>query len=198
MTKTAYAAHRRVDKSRVSQWLKAGQIGPEALDGEGRRSRIIVAVADQHLAERLDPDQRFGANGLKPAKPEPEQPPLTPVQTAESAIVAEKLQQAQFNTRKLAREEGVAEGRYVRAEDARYQLGENGARIMQVIEGGVPDLAMAVAVEFSIDARQVRHVLQKELRNVRAKAAKLFRKAGADAPATVDDVVAEPEAMGHA
>lgn len=64
MTKTEFSRHCKVDKSRVSQWLKAKQIGPHCLIGEGRNAKIDVDLALADLRKKLDVDQRFGLNGL--------------------------------------------------------------------------------------------------------------------------------------
>ena len=64
MLKSEFAARCGVTKSRVSQWLRAGQIGPEALVGAGRSAKLDAAVALAHLRERLASDERFGLNGL--------------------------------------------------------------------------------------------------------------------------------------
>ena len=60
MLKSEFAARCGVTKSRVSQWLRAGQIGPEALVGAGRSAKLDAAVALAHLRERLASDERFG------------------------------------------------------------------------------------------------------------------------------------------
>jgi hypothetical protein len=64
MLKSEFAKRCNVHKSRVSQWLKAGQIGPEALVGTGRGAKLDSAVALAQLKLRLAVDERFGLNGL--------------------------------------------------------------------------------------------------------------------------------------
>ncbi len=40
--KSEFAALRNVTPGRVSQWISAGRIGPEALVGTGREERVLV------------------------------------------------------------------------------------------------------------------------------------------------------------
>jgi hypothetical protein len=64
VSKSEFAKYCRVDKSRVSQWLKAKQIGPHCLVGEGRNARINAEFALADLRKKLAVDQRCGLNGL--------------------------------------------------------------------------------------------------------------------------------------
>jgi hypothetical protein len=64
MSKSAFAKHCHVSPGRVSQWISAGTIGPDAIVGEGQRALINVPVALEQLRLRLDPTQRFSLNGL--------------------------------------------------------------------------------------------------------------------------------------
>ena len=201
VTKTEFAELMGVTKGRVSQWLKASKIDGDALDGEGRNAKVNVEVAKRQLKERLDPNQKLGVNGLRPDRPadapsddgREDRPP-----TAETRIASEKLRQAQLTTTRLAREEGLAAWRYVRADDARRMIGESNARLMQAMEGGLQDMALAVAAEFGLSARAVRHVLKKAQREVRIRNATLFREVADKAPELVDDVANEPEVHGTA
>ncbi len=63
-TKSAFARRVGVTKARVSQWLRAKQIGPRCLVGAGRNARINVEMALEDLRLKLDPTQRLGLNGL--------------------------------------------------------------------------------------------------------------------------------------
>jgi hypothetical protein len=64
LKKSDFARACNVDKSRVSQWLKAKQIDGEAIVGEGRFAKIDAAVALKQLKARLSTDERCGLNGL--------------------------------------------------------------------------------------------------------------------------------------
>lgn len=54
VSKADFARRCGVTRGRVSQWLRDGQIGGEALDGTGRRARIRADVAVGMLRDRLD------------------------------------------------------------------------------------------------------------------------------------------------
>jgi transcriptional regulator with XRE-family HTH domain len=64
MKKSEFAKRCNVDKSRVSQWLKAKQIDGAAVVGTGRGARLDAALALKQLKLRLATDERFGLNGL--------------------------------------------------------------------------------------------------------------------------------------
>lgn len=203
LTKKAFAEKMGVSPGRLSQWLADGKIDNAALDGEGRHARIIVDVAQKQLAERLDPSQRFGLNGLKASRPEPQGAPDTSDQddlptTAEQQIVEQRLRQAELNTRKMAREDALASGRYMRTDEARRMLGESNSRMLQAFEGSLADMAQDVAAKFGIPARDVRHVLRQSFRVARARNARLFDQVADKTSPTVEDVIAEPEARGSA
>ena len=64
VSKAEFAEMSNVHPSRVSHWIKDGKIRGDAIAGEGRNARIVVAVAQKQLKSRLDPYQRLpGANG---------------------------------------------------------------------------------------------------------------------------------------
>lgn len=54
VSKGDFARRCGVTRGRVSQWLREGKIGPEALDGTGCRARIKADVALGMLRDRLD------------------------------------------------------------------------------------------------------------------------------------------------
>lgn len=67
VSKSTYARMRNLSPGRISQLIRSGTIGPEAIVGTGHRARINVEIADRHLAERLDATRRGAA---APAAPE--------------------------------------------------------------------------------------------------------------------------------
>jgi hypothetical protein len=54
VSKSGFAKLRNGSPPRVSQWIAAGQIGPEAIVGAGRGALIRADIAVAHLRERLD------------------------------------------------------------------------------------------------------------------------------------------------
>jgi hypothetical protein len=54
VSKADFARRCGVTGARVSQWLRDGMIGPEALLGRGRHARVRAEIATEMLRERLD------------------------------------------------------------------------------------------------------------------------------------------------
>ena len=78
MTKADFARHMNVSRAAVSQWISKGIIKPDALAGEGRKAKIIVAVAVEHVRQNRDIGQSLG-NGIETrtsAEAQAEQLPL--------------------------------------------------------------------------------------------------------------------------
>ena len=66
MKKIDFARRCNVDRSRVTQWCKAGQISGAAIVGTGRTAMLDPAIALKQLKLRLATNERFGLNGLSP------------------------------------------------------------------------------------------------------------------------------------
>ncbi|TIX19826.1 MAG: hypothetical protein E5V44_01955, partial [Mesorhizobium sp.] len=63
MSKGDFARHINVTPGRVSQYISAGMIGKDALEGEGRSAKIIVSRAIEQIRQRRDISQALN-NGL--------------------------------------------------------------------------------------------------------------------------------------
>jgi hypothetical protein len=63
LSKGDFAAHIGVSAGRVSQYIAAGMIGPDALDGQGRNAKVIVARAVEQIKRKRNIGQALG-NGL--------------------------------------------------------------------------------------------------------------------------------------
>ncbi len=206
--KGEFAALRNVSAGRVSQWIAEGKIGPEALIGDGRYARIRVAIANEHLRERLDPSQRFGLNGIATrldeplaasvhAAPLPEHlapqrsfqlpPAPPPVDTVEARIKAEKLRQAELTTRRAEEQDRLSRGVYVNAKDARDEMTRIAARLLDAIDGAMPDFAAAFAAQFKIPARDSLHLLRKVERKFRERLAAEYGFLAEAEPVTLAD-----------
>ncbi len=188
VSKGEFAALIGVSPGRVSQMLKEGAIGPEALDGVGRMARIKVAVARAHLRDRLDPSQRFG-NGLSTRLDDDAPAPLLNAQTSpagaqdatsdgdprnsvEAQIKREKLREVQYRNRKAAEDEALRKGTLVPADEAQARIAAAAAKTMQLFEGATANIASAMAAQFKVPQRDVLHLLRNEYRRVRERAAK--------------------------
>ncbi|MBC7280024.1 hypothetical protein [Hoeflea sp.] len=194
VTKSEFAARIGVSAGRISQMIKAGQIAPGSLAGEGRTARIIVNSACADLRRTLDPAQSHGLNGMatrsaltgptpaqskaEPAPPVARQlPPASappPGSDTADLIGREKLRQAEFTTRRMEREEALEEGRFVLADDARAAISSAASKMLSTFESGLSDMADAIAADHSLPPRDVLHTLTKAFRQIREDAARAF------------------------
>lgn len=203
--KSAFAAMRGVSPGRVTQWITAGHIGPDALVGEGREARIRVDVATAQLRERLDPNQRFGLNGLPTRLDEDPQPapaivvpqasppqaapdPPPPSNSVEERIKREKLRQAELTTRRAEESDRLARGVYILARDAREETTRVAAKMFEAFDGALVDFAAALSAKYEIPARDITHLLRKEMRRVRERMSADFAARAAGEPETLDDL----------
>lgn len=193
VTKTEFAAHLGVSAGRVSQMIKAGQIGPNSLKGEGRSARVIVEKASADLRRTLDPVQSHGLNGMAtrsalagaPSKsvqpPRAEPPaspqlaaPMMPLDNTADLIGRERLRQAEIATRRMERDEALAEGRFVLADDHSAAVASAASKVLATIESGLADMADAIASVHSLPPRDVLHTLTQSFRGIRETAANAF------------------------
>lgn len=207
ITKSEFARRRNVSAPRVSQYIDEGKIDGAALVGKGRDQKIVESIACRQLAERLNPSQRNGINGLAtrldapappsqaPLPPAPEDltrlqqsPPPAPTAKGDALadqIARERLEQLQRANRRQALEEVAAAGRLTDAAIATQMTGRVAAQMVNLFEGSLPDLATAIASKFQLPQRDVMHMLRAEFRKVRASAAALMRRQAETLPMTV-------------
>ncbi|MDX0430474.1 hypothetical protein GOL30_04870 [Sinorhizobium medicae] len=201
MTKSAFAAHVGVSAGRISQYIAERKIFGDALEGEGRNAKIRASVAVEQLRKTLDPSQRFGANGAAtrsaPVASElsfdgPEKPkaPVKPTVIADpfiDEVAAEKLKQQKITTARMEREEALELGRYMLTDDARREMVKAVAEAFKVMEQAIPEMAKAIAAQFSMSTHDATHVLLKAFRDHRAKKARDFADAAAELDEHVED-----------
>lgn len=200
MTKGEFAGLIGVTPGRVSQMIAAGKIGRAALDGEGRKARIIVERALADLKLSLDVNQSLGANGLRTRLGGEDVParatvdiPLSEDDRRRDALLAEKLRQAQLQTVKMQRDEQLQQGRYVIAEDLQRAVAETNARLIQSIEASLPGLADQIAAEIAgADRRMITHHLRVAFRRVRERLAAGIADEATTLPETIEDPLAAP------
>lgn len=192
-----------VSPGRVSQYISEGKIKPDALDGEGVRAKIIVAVATAQLRASLDIAQRLGNGIATRLDASPDSPPVlgqvkpaapvlpTPGNSFEERLKAEKLAEMEMRNRKAREEERERRGQYTRTDDVRVALGQVANGMLNVFEGALSDFALAVAAKFEVPQRDVLHLLRAEFRTVRQKAADAASRAAGAAPAVVADEVSD-------
>jgi hypothetical protein len=179
-----FAQKCNVNKSRVSQWITAGQISGDAIVGDGRGAQLDAAVALKQLRERLATDERFGLNGLSTnldwlpdeiaATPAPRTARATPEgedpETVEAKIKAEKLKQSKFLTLRLERDERAGRGLYMDAQEANAgmaRVADDMLKIfLKIFEGAFPEFASALMAHPPTSAREAIHLLRIEFRRV--------------------------------
>ena len=200
VTKAEFAALCRVDKTRVSHWIRDGKLKGKALVGEGRNAKIDVEEAQRQLRVTLDSGQRLG-NGLgtrldrKPAPtverevidadPGATDPEDVLDDALDAEIKREKLVQLQRANRKGAEDEAAAQGRYTETLAARRQMSVVAVQTMRVFEGAVPEMATTLASRFSLEEREVLQFLSEFFRTLRVQAAEKARQNAETLPTLV-------------
>ena len=211
VSKGAFAALIGVSPGRVSQYLSEGKIAPASLQGSGRSAKIIVERAKADLRLTLDISQRLG-NGIETrldaddpeadagtgtgapqdATPTREGRPPQPT-GVEYEIKQQKLEQLRRANRNAAIADAEASGTLVETEASRAGMMRVATGMMLVFEGGLTDLANAVAAEFKVPQRDVLHLMRREFRKIRTAAAKQASAEGAAMPETVETVLEADE-----
>lgn len=171
ISKAEFARRRHVSKPRVSQWLRDGKIfGPAIVDGQ-----IDEAVACQQLGETLDPDQRHSGNGLRTnlvVDAPPPAPTTAPIiaNTLERQLLEERLEKAKRDNRAAALQETIENGTLCDVAEARRAAAREAAQLIARFEGGLPELATAIAAQFKLPQRDVLHLLRGKWREIRVAA----------------------------
>ena len=114
---------------------------------------------------------------IAPIKPEAASEALAQPDEADENSIEGRIKQARLEQIALsnaaAREEAAARsGRYVRAEDARQELGRVASRLMTLFEASLPEFANAVAAKPSASSRDALSVLRATWREIRIRNAK--------------------------
>jgi phage terminase Nu1 subunit (DNA packaging protein) len=161
VTKAEFSRLVGVSRGRVSQWLTAGKIDGAALVRVGRSERIDVKEARRQLGRRLDIDQRL-TKGSRSRISGVGGDTLEEIQRQR----LEQLELANAQARELAL---ARAGRYVEAADAKREMGRIAERLVASVEGGIPELASAIAGRFQLPPRDVLHALRTAWRGLRAR-----------------------------
>jgi hypothetical protein len=200
IAKSAFAARIGVTPGRISQMIAAGQIGPEAIDGEGQRAKIIVDVALSHLKERMNVDQRMGLNGLStqlqstptggapPAPPPQATLPASADDSVEAQIKAEKLEQNRLLTERMQRESRAQAGIYIRADAAKQEMGRIASSMMMEFESSLQPMADAVSSVFNVPRRDVVLTLRKSLREWQKQTSDRLARQAKAMPTQIEDL----------
>lgn len=183
MTKGEYAAHRGVTPAAVSQWIAGGKLPPEALDGEGRRARVRVSVADSLLKGRLDPGQQLARGGRPSERPALPEPPPTFDHAARYQKA--KAEAAEIDTERQRRKMLAEDGVLMVVDDARASWSRELASLIASVDAWLPDLASAVMgavaeakeTDTPLDAKRLTVVMRNGWRELRARESDRARRA---------------------
>jgi hypothetical protein len=186
VSKGEFAAMIGVSPGRVSQYLTEGKITAAALVGQGRNAKIHVERAKSELRLTLDIGQRLG-NGINtnieagqtapaalahaPLAYDSEQPRGT-----DHEIKLQKLEQLRRANRNAAVAEAERLALLTDVAAAKSEMGRIASALLDVFEGGINDMAMAVAAQFQLPQRDVKHILRGAFRTVRETAARQMRE----------------------
>jgi len=192
-TKAEFAALIKVSPGRVSQYIAEGKLGPNELDGQGRSARVRVPAALAALKLRLDPGQMLG-NGLGTklhAAPTEKQKEQTVEDALDLQLKQAKLaQQLSINARQQEEAKARA-GVYVLAGDAKAQMAQLAGQMMQAFEGGLTDIATAIAAQYKLPARDVIHMARGQYREMRLRMAEKLRTDAKLHPEQMEDTDTE-------
>lgn len=202
-TKGEFAAIIGVSPGRVSQYLTEGKISAAALVGSGRNAKIDVERAKADLRLTLDVAQRLG-NGIE-TRLDAEVSISTSAQGQNTflppgsqggldhEIKQQKLEQIRRVNRNAAIADAQARGQLIETDQSRAEMGRIAASMLQVFEGGLTDLASAVAAEFKVPQRDVLHLLRKQFRQIRGTAARQMQTMAIELPETTPVELAAEE-----
>ncbi|TGQ01410.1 MULTISPECIES: hypothetical protein [unclassified Mesorhizobium] len=201
MSKAAFARHINVTRGRISQYLAEGTIGRDALQGEGRNAKVIVAKAIEQIRQRRDIGQALG-NGLSTRLDLVEQEeaaddvgrPPKPT-TVDDEIKQERLQSERRRNRVAALEEEAQLGRLVDAATVRAEMTKLAQAVDDENAGMLADFATSIAAQFGLPQRDVLHLLRRIRADKKAAAADRARRRAESLPERVSTIV---ESKGEA
>jgi hypothetical protein len=190
VSKQEFAQLAGVSPSCVSEWIARRKISGEALVGRGCRARICVDVAREQLRQNVDVDQRLGVTPWAkldaPAMPEPPEAGEAK-ETIEGRIKLQRLEQIAL-ANAAAREEAAARsGHYVKAEDARQELGRVASKLMTLFESSLPEIANAIIAQPPASSQEALRLLRASWRSIRARNAKAISEEAVGLPALMED-----------
>lgn len=208
VSKGEFAALIGVSPGRISQYLAEGKISPAALQGVGRSAKIIVEQAKADLRLTLDVSQRLG-NGIETrldaaaaaitageiasatgsAYQAQSPPPPIALTGIDHEIKQQKLEQIRRANRNAAINDARERGQLIETEASRAEMTRVAAALMDVFDGGLNDMASAIAAAFQLPQRDVKHLMRREFRKLREKAAEQMRKKAIALPACASAVV---------
>ncbi|RWC29830.1 MAG: hypothetical protein EOS70_23365 [Mesorhizobium sp.] len=204
LSKGDFARRIGVTPGRVSQYIAAGLIGPDALDGQGRNAKVVVAKAIEQIRQRRDIGQALG-NGLStklglddneldsepgdagPSADESTRPTKTP--TIDDEIKRERLESERRRNRIAAQEEAVRRGQLLEASRVKAEMTKLAQAIEDENAGMLADFASAIAAEYQVPQRDVLHLLRRIRTEKKAGAADRARRRAASLPEQTETIL---------
>jgi hypothetical protein len=184
VTKSDFARAIGVTRGAVGAMVKRGQISGPALIERGGRIVIDADIAREQLRSRLDARQRV-ANGRARLVGDREAPTGDP-DPVMGKLKAARLRQAELAIQKSESEAAERAGRLVLADAMLAESGRIAGAMVAGIEGGLLELANAVAVGTGADQRDVLVALRRGWRALRTRLAGVESKAAANEPEIVE------------
>ncbi len=182
MSKSEFAMHVGVSKSRITAMIASGMLSGAAIVGDGRHARIHVETAMAQIAARRHPGQALG-NGLNTrltaagsAAPAPALSSLlqTEPDTA-SLIQLERLEFERRRNRQATLAEAQAAGRLVPIEDHQRECAQIARRVLDLFAGLPVALANELAPHSTLPARDLQHLTTGLINKIRGEAAERLR-----------------------
>lgn len=181
VSKGEFASIINVSPGRVSQFIAAGQISAAAIVGSGQRAKIDVERARADLRLTLDVAQRLGngsetrldVESIVPTVASSETITVPPeiIRGPDHEIKLQKLEQLRRANRNGAIADAKTSGLLMETSEGRAQMSKIASAMLVVFEGGLNDMATAVAAQFQLPQRDVKHLMKAEFRKVRENAA---------------------------
>lgn len=175
VSKIEFAQIAGLTPGRVSQLVSQGKIPPEAMVGEGRSAKIVVDVARDALRQRLNPMVSAG-----------KRPTTAASDNIDVRLKEAALEQRERQNRKLAEDEALRRGQLMLAGDARVSMTRAAQTILLKFEGGLPNIANAIAEKFGVPPRDALHLLQQEFLALRTRTAESLKAQALAEPALID------------
>jgi hypothetical protein len=184
LSKADFARAIGVTRGAVGAMIKRGQINGPALIERGGRVLIAADVARQQLRARLDTRQRI-ANGR--AKLDGDRAaPAVDFDPVMGKLKSARLRQAELAIQKSEAEAAERAGRSVLAAGMRAEVGRVAGSVIAGIEGGLPELANAVAADTGANQRDVLVALRRAWRALRLRLAGVATEAAIREPEVVE------------
>lgn len=202
MSKSEFAGHIGVTPGRISQMILSGMIAADALDGEGRKARIRVAVAMEQIRRKRDVGQSL-ANGLNtrldvrlPIEAASgfqddgdNSPPK--IVTVDDELKQERLAAERRRNRIAAQDEAIKRGQLLDAVQVKSEMRKLAQMVDDENAGMLNDFASGIAAAFNVSQRDVLHLLRKIRSDKKGQAAARGRRLAESLPETSEVLIEE-------